>query len=73
MNKKGGYFQPGRMYQLPKKIEVAEIYLGLLEVSYPTHPTIKEVANLGKVSWHIVNQVILELKVSGAVQDPESL
>jgi transposase len=71
VNDRGGYYQPGRMYQLPKKLKVAEIYLGLLEVRYPRHPTVMEVAELGRVCWHYASQVIYELKELGAVRDPE--
>jgi transposase len=71
INEKGGYFQPGRMYQLPKKIKIAEIYLVLLEVRYPLHPSVMEVSDLGKVSWRFANLVISELRALGAVGDPE--
>jgi transposase len=73
VNENGGYYQPGRMYQLPKRIKVAEIYLGLLdERAYPLHPSVREVSQLGECSWHVANEVITELKVLGAVEDPEA-
>jgi hypothetical protein len=58
VNDRGGYYQPGRMYPLPKKLKVAEIYLGLLEVRYPLQPTVNEVAELGRVCWHYASLVI---------------
>jgi hypothetical protein len=39
------------MYQIPKKIEVAKIYLGLLEDRCPLRPTVNETAMLSKVGW----------------------
>jgi transposase len=71
VNENGGFFQPGRMYQLPKKTEVARIYLDLLELRYPLRPTVNETAIYSKVSWGFANMVIVELKALGAVMDPE--
>jgi hypothetical protein len=71
VNENGGYFQPGRIYQIPKKIKVAEIYLGLLEVRYPLRPSVNEVASMARVGWDYANMVIRELKYLGFIQDPE--
>ncbi len=73
VNENGGFFQPGRMYQLPRKTEVAEMYLDLLEERYPLRPTVNETAIYSKVSWGFANQVITELKALGVVVDPEVL
>jgi hypothetical protein len=61
------------MYQLPRKTEVAEVYLGLCEDIYPRRPTVNETAKLSKVSWGFANDVITELKALGAVRDPEMI
>jgi hypothetical protein len=61
------------MYQLPRKTEVAEVFLWHCEDNYPQCPTIKDTAKLSKVSWGFTNQVIMELKVLGEVGDPENI
>ncbi len=71
-NDNGGLFQPGRMYQLPRKTEVAEVYLLLCKDKYPQRPIINKTAQLSKVSWGFANQVVSELKALGViVVDPE--
>jgi hypothetical protein len=73
VNVNGGYFQPGRMFQLPRKTEVAKIYLDLMEARYPCRPTVNETAVNSRVSWGFANMVINELRALGAVEDPEVL
>jgi hypothetical protein len=68
-NEHGSLYQPGRMYQLPRKTKVAEVYLALCEEQAP--PSINVTARLSKVSWGFANLVITELKSIGAVLDPE--
>ena len=71
-NNNGRLFQLGRMYQLLRKTEVAEVYLSLCDDKYPQRPTVNETAQLSKVSWHFANHVISELKALGTVVDPET-
>jgi hypothetical protein len=59
VNKYGGFFQPGRMYQLPKKTEVARIYLDLLELGYPLCPMVHETAIYSKVRWGFGKMLII--------------
>jgi hypothetical protein len=66
-NNNGGFIQPGRMYQLPRK--VSEVYLELCKE--PAHPSVKVTAKLSKVSWCFANLVVTKLKAIGAVLDPE--
>jgi hypothetical protein len=72
-NENGGLFQPGRMYQLPRKTEVVEVFLWLCQDVFPQCPTVNKTAWLSKVSWGFTNQVIMELKALGAVVDPETM
>jgi hypothetical protein len=51
VNENSGCYQPGRMYQLPKKIKVAEIYLGLMEIRYPLRISVTKVAYMAQVGW----------------------
>jgi transposase len=69
-NDAGGLYQPGRMYQLPKKSEVAEVYLQLCEEK--AHPSIAETARLSRVGWDYAKLVITELLEDGVIQDPET-
>jgi hypothetical protein len=71
VNDNGGYYQPGRMYQLPKKIKVAEIYLGLMEARYPLRVSITEVAHMARVGWDYARLVVHELEFHGFIQVPE--
>jgi hypothetical protein len=72
-NENSGLFQPGRMYQLPRKTEVTKVYLWLCKGKYPQCPTVNEMAKLSKVSWGFANQVIMELRALGAVVNPETI
>jgi transposase len=73
VNDNGGYYQPGRMYQLPKKIKVAEIYLGLMEARYPLRVTVTEVALSARVGWDYARRVIHELEFHGFIREPEMI
>jgi hypothetical protein len=64
MNNNGGFYQPGRMYQLPWKTKVADVY-----PEY--YPSMNKTAKLSKVSWGFANLVITKLKAIGAVLDPK--
>jgi predicted transcriptional regulator len=59
------------MYQLPKKIKVAEIYLGLMEIRYPLRVSVTEVAYMARVGWDYARLVIHELEFHGFLQEPE--
>jgi transposase len=72
-NLNGGLYQPGRMYQLPKKTEVLAAYLWLLDNRYPLRPSVRETAQISQVSWGYAKQVIVEYKAKGVVRDPESI
>jgi hypothetical protein len=67
-NDAGGLYQPRRMYQLPRKTEVAEVYLHLCEEQ--ARPSVNETARLSKVSWAYANLVVPELKAIGITVDP---
>ncbi len=70
-NDAGGLYQPGRMYQLPRKTEVAEVYLQLCEEQ--ARPSVNETARISKVGWAYANLVVTELKAIGIIVDPELL
>jgi hypothetical protein len=72
-NENGSLFQPGRMYQLPRKTEVTKVFLWLCKDVFPQRPTVNEMAKLSMLSWGFANQVITQLKALGAVLDPETM
>jgi hypothetical protein len=61
------------MFQLPRKTEVAKIYLDLLEAHYQFCLTVNKTAVNSRVSWGLANMAINKLKALGAIEDPEVL
>jgi hypothetical protein len=43
-------FHPGTMYDLPKKMEVAEIYIGMCWAMFPKKPSCEQVGEKARVS-----------------------
>jgi hypothetical protein len=43
-NQNGGYYHPGTLYDLPKKMEVADIYLDLYWSMFPVKPSCERLA-----------------------------
>jgi hypothetical protein len=70
-NQNGGYFHPGRIYDLPKKMEVAEIYIEMFWSMYPEKPSRECVAVRARVSPSFAEKVMKELAETGHVLDPE--
>jgi hypothetical protein len=68
-NAAGGFYQPGRMCQLPRKTKVAEVYLQLCEEQ--ACPSGSKTARISKVSWVYANLVVTKLKAMGIIMDPE--
>jgi hypothetical protein len=72
-NSNGGYYHPGTMYDLPKKTEVADIYMEMYWRLYPVKPSRERVAAEARVSPYYAEIVIRELTETGHVVDPEIL
>ena len=49
-NQNGGYYHPGTMHDLPKKMKVAEIYLEMYWTMFPVKPSREHVAAKAQVS-----------------------
>ena len=60
-NQNGVFFQPGRMYDLPRKFGVGTTYLRLWELSYPTRPTALELSRESNVGWEYAAKVMSEI------------
>jgi hypothetical protein len=72
-NQNGGYYHPGTMYDFPKKMEVADIYIDMYWSIFPVKPSRERVAAEAQVSPYYAERVIWELSETGEVLDPEIL
>jgi hypothetical protein len=67
----GGFFHPDTMYDLPKKMEVAEIYIDMCWTMFPEKPSLERVGEKARVSPSFAEKVMGELSETGHVLDPE--
>jgi prolyl-tRNA synthetase len=73
LNQNGGYFQPGRMYGLPRKFAVGQKYLQLWQLKFPARPTAQELARESNVGWEYAAKVILEIDDRHEIIDPAEI
>jgi hypothetical protein len=66
----GGFFQPGRKYELRDKLRVAEIVGDEEERYFPAPVNATRVARRAQVGWHFAKKVMDELELGGVVLDP---
>jgi transposase len=72
-NQNGGFFQPGRMYGLPRKFGVGQVYLQLWQLNFPTRPSANELAREANVGWHYADKVITEIHLNDEIIDPAEI
>jgi hypothetical protein len=72
-NQNGVFFQPGRMYDLPRKFGVGVTYLRLWELSFPVIPTALELARESKVGWEYAAKVIAEMNLHDEIINPAEI
>ena len=72
-NQNGVFFQPGRMYDLPRKFGVGQTYLRLWELSFPAITTALELARDSNVGWGYAAKVILEIHLHDEIIDPAKI
>jgi hypothetical protein len=60
-NQNGGFYQPGRMYDLPRKFGVGQTYLQLWQLSFPARPSASELARESNVGWEYADKVIWKI------------
>jgi hypothetical protein len=72
-NQNGGFFQPGRMYHLPRKFAVGQKYLELWRLNFPTRPTASELARESNVGWNYADKVISEIHLNNEIIDPAEI
>jgi hypothetical protein len=70
-NQNGGFFHPGTMYDLPKKMDVAETYIDMCWTMFPDKPSRERVAEKARVSPSFAEKVMKEISESGHVLDPQ--
>ena len=72
-NENGGYYTPGGTYGLSKKLEVYDVYLELIDETFPLRPSVRDVASRAKVSHQYAAKIMKETDKFGGVIDPKDL
>ena len=72
-NENGGFYEPGKKYGLPKKLEVFQVYMELTIECFPDKPSIRDLAKRSKVGRAFASQIIKEVDQHGGVLDPEDI
>ena len=72
-NANGGFYQKGRLFLMPKKLEISYIYLDLCHEKLPDRPTQRDFASKAKISTYYARKIIIELTNTGSLTDPEVL
>jgi hypothetical protein len=70
-NGNGGWYQKGRLFLMPKKLEISYMYLDLCYKKYPDRPSQQVLASPAKISTKYARKVIIELTNMGSLTDPE--
>ena len=73
VNENGGYYAPGATYGLARKLEVHDVYCELIKKTFPIRPSIRQVAELSKVSHQYALKIMDETDRYGGVIDPKDL
>jgi hypothetical protein len=67
----GWYHQRGRLFLMPRKLEISYLYLDLCYEKYPARPSQRNLATHAKISTNYARKVIIELANMGSLSDPE--
>jgi transposase len=71
-NANGGWYQSGKVYNMPKRLEIGYIYLDLCIDQWPNgRPSQRELAAKAKVCQQTARKIIMELENTGSLTDPE--
>ena len=71
-NSNGGWYQKGRVFTMPKRLESGYQYLDLGIDKYPERPTHQDLATQDKISESYARKLIIELENTGSLTDPEA-
>ena len=72
-NEYGGFYDPGKYYNLARKLEVHEAFCLLADETYPERPTVRSVAEKSRVGPTYAHKIMKEIEAYGGVVDPEDL
>jgi hypothetical protein len=71
-NANGGWYQSGKVYNVPKRLEIGYIYLDLcIDQWLNGRPSQRELAVKAKISQQMARKIIMELENTGSLTDPE--
>jgi hypothetical protein len=70
-NANGGFYQKGRLFLMPKKLEISYLYLDICREMYPATPSQRDLASRAKISPKYARKIIIELTNTGSLSDPE--
>jgi transposase len=70
-NVNGGWYQRGRLFLMPKKLEISYHYLDLCHEKSPGRPSLRDLAVRAKISHMYARKVIIELTNTGSLTNPE--
>jgi transposase len=70
-NANGGWYQSGKVFTLPKRLEIGYEYLDLSIDLWPARPTHRQLAVKSKISKGMARKIVMELENTGSLTDPE--
>ena len=73
LNQNGGYYSPGKRYELGRKLEVFDACCFAAEDTFPLKPSARVVAKEARVGYSYARKVIAEIEEFGGVIDPDDL
>jgi transposase len=71
-NQSGGWYQKGRVFTMPKRLEIGYTYLQLCKDVFPQRPTHQDLATQARISKSYARKLIIELENTGSLSDPEA-
>jgi hypothetical protein len=70
-NANGGWYQSGKMFTMPKRLEIGYEYLDMCIDQWPWPSHQCQLAMKHKISQTTARKIIMELKNTGSFTDPE--
>jgi DNA-binding Lrp family transcriptional regulator len=71
-NVNGGWYQSGKMFTMPKRLEIGYEYLDMCIDQWPNgRPSQRQLATKAKISQSTARKIIMELENTGSLTDPE--
>jgi hypothetical protein len=66
-----GISQSGKVFTLPKRLEIGYEYLDMCIDLWPTRPSQRQLATKSKICKKTARRIIMELENTGSLTDPE--